>query len=111
MGCARRCAASYVCPRSCALPMVMCPPPCTEVPLDDERSSCGCTVAIFGGVRMQLPEMVFGDNWFELVHESGVTFCFDVAGALQRWALLSLELIDDRRAGSLQSDEAKRGRC
>ena len=31
-----------------------------EQPLEDERSACGCTNIVFDGVRMQLPEMVFG---------------------------------------------------
>ena len=40
-----------------------------EVPLEDERSACGCTAVIFGGVRHQMPEKVFGSNWLELRHE------------------------------------------
>ena len=71
-----------------------------EVPLDDENSACGCTTIVFGGVRMQMPEKIFGSTWLEVRHpERGIAFCFDTAGALQRWALLSLELIDDRRSG------------
>ena len=73
---------------------------CAEVPLDDERSACGCTTIVFGGLRMQMPEKIFGNNWFELQHaERGVAISFDCAGALQRWALGSLALVDDRRAG------------
>ena len=71
-----------------------------ELPLDEERSACGCTTIVFGGVRMQLPDKVFGNNWMELRHAGrGVAFCFDCAGALERWARLSVQLIDDRRAG------------
>ena len=71
-----------------------------EVPLDDQRSACGCTTIVFGGVRMQMPDKVFGNNWLELQHlASGIAFAFDCAGALERWAELSRELIDDRRAG------------
>ena len=70
------------------------------MPLDDESSACGCTTIVFGGVRMQMPEKIFGSTWIELRNaELGITFCFDCAGALQRWAELSLELVDDRRAG------------
>ena len=28
-----------------------------EVPLDDERSACGCTTIVFGGVRMQISHL------------------------------------------------------
>ena len=71
-----------------------------EVPLDDERSACGCTTVVFGGVRMQMPEKIFGNNWLELRHaERSLAIGFDCAGALRRWAQLSLELVDDRRAG------------
>ena len=49
---------------------------------------------------MQMPEKVFGNNWMEVQHaERGIAICFDTAGALRRWALLSLELVDDRRSG------------
>ena len=71
-----------------------------EVPLDDERSACGCTTILFGGVRMQMPEKIFGNNWLELQHrERSLALCFDCAGALRRWAQLSLEMVDDRRSG------------
>ena len=47
-----------------------------------------------------MPEKIFGSTWVEVRQpERGITFCFDCAGALQRWAELSLELVDDRRAG------------
>ena len=70
-----------------------------EVPLDDERSACGCTTIVFGGLRMQMPEKIFGNNWLELRHaDSKIAFCFDCMGALRRWALLSLDLVDDRRS-------------
>ena len=71
-----------------------------EVPLEDERSACGCTAVIFAGVRHQMPGKVFGSNWLELRHEpSGTVLCFDTAGALLRWSELSLELLDTRRSG------------
>ena len=71
-----------------------------EVPLEDERSACGCTVVVFGGVRMQLPDKVFGRNWLEMHHAaSGVMLSFDCISALQRWAQLSLLLIDEARSG------------
>ena len=56
-----------------------------EVPLDEENSACGCTTIVFGGVRMQMPEKIFGASWLELRHPTlQVAFCFDCAGALQR---------------------------
>ena len=49
-----------------------------EVPLEDDRSACGCTTVVFDGVRMQLPEKVFGFSWLELRHEElDIVFCFD----------------------------------
>ena len=71
-----------------------------ELPLEDERSACGCTTVVFDGVRMQLPEKVFGFSWLELRHsELDLVFCFDCTMALQRWAQLSVDLVNDRRAG------------
>ena len=71
-----------------------------EVPLEDDRSACGCTTVVFGGIRMHVPEKLFACSWMELRHAaSGVVLCFDGVSALRRWAALSLELIDDRRAG------------
>lgn len=71
-----------------------------EVPSEDERSACGCTSVVFGGVRMQMPEKTFGNNYWELRHdESGTVLCFDAIAALGRWAELSLALLDARRAG------------
>lgn len=71
-----------------------------ELPLEDERSACGCTTVVFDGVRMQLPEKVFGFSWLELRHaERDLAFCFDCTMALRRWAQLSLDLVNERRAG------------
>ena len=71
-----------------------------ELPLEDERSACGCTTVIFDGVRMQLPEKIFGSSWLELRHPGlDVAFCFDCTMALRRWAQLSLDVVNDRRAG------------
>ena len=71
-----------------------------EVPLDDERSACGCTTIVFGGIPMKLPEKIFGDNWLEIQHvERKIAICFDSFGALCRWAQLSRGIVDDRRAG------------
>ena len=71
-----------------------------EQPLEDEQSACGCTNIVFDGVRMQLPEKVFGLSWLELRHaELDLAFCFDCTMALRRWAQLSLDMINDRRAG------------
>ena len=53
---------------------------------------CSCGSALVMGVRMHLPEGVFGHNWLQMTHEaSGVTMRFDIAGALMRWVLLSVE--------------------
>ena len=71
-----------------------------EVPLEDERSACGCTNVVFGGIRHQMPEKVFGNNWLELHHApTGLVVCFDCASALVRWSELSLQLVDARRSG------------
>ena len=47
----------------------------------------------------RMPKKMVGNNWLELRHApSSVALCFDTAGALRQWALLSLELLDDRRS-------------
>ncbi|KAL1523364.1 hypothetical protein AB1Y20_018308 [Prymnesium parvum] len=71
-----------------------------EVPLEDERSACGCTTVVFDGVRMQLPEKLFGRSYLELRHAGlDVAFCFDAMLALRRWAELSVGLVNARREG------------
>ena len=53
--------------------------------LDEERSACGCTTIVFGGLRMQMPEKIFGNNWLELRHaDSKIAYCFDCAPAEDR---------------------------
>ena len=71
-----------------------------EVPLEDESSSCGCTVAVMRGVRMHLPEKVFGGNWLELHHEpTGFHLGWDPLSALQTWAREALTSLDIKRGG------------
>jgi len=72
-----------------------------DVPLDEDASSaCGCVLVVFSGVRMHLPEKVFGGSWVELSHApSAVHLAFEPLAALAAWARASLAAIDDRRAG------------
>jgi WD40 repeat protein len=53
---------------------------------------CSCGSALVMGVRMHLPEAVWGNNWVRLTHEaSGTLLRFDTDGALLRWVLRSLK--------------------
>lgn len=70
-----------------------------EVPYESENCKL-CAMVVVGGVRMHLPEKLFGRSWFELHHEpSGICLTFDAMGALQSWAGLSVRTLDERRAG------------
>lgn len=56
-----------------------------DVPYEDENCNF-CSVVIVGGVRMHLPEKLFGRNWFELRHgPSNLVLSFDAMGALGSW--------------------------
>ena len=67
---------------------------------------CSCGSALVMGVRMHLPEGVFGHNWLRLTHEaSGVELRFDITGALMRWVLLSVE----HGSGGLKVTAAREG--
>ena len=71
-----------------------------EVPLEDESSGCGCTVAVMRGVKMHLPEKLFGGNWLELHHEpTGFHLGWDPLSALQTWAREALTSLDIKRGG------------
>ncbi len=53
---------------------------------------CTCGAALVMGVRMHMPESVFGDNLVELVHaQSGVRIRFTALAALRAWARSSIE--------------------
>ena len=92
-----------------------------EVPYEDPRVQCACVDVIQGGVRMKLPEKVFGRNFLELKFSPAreersraeepeetppavaavapsVTISVDAADALRRWVTLSLDVLDDRRS-------------
>ncbi|CAK0876496.1 unnamed protein product, partial [Prorocentrum cordatum] len=83
------------------------PGPEHEVPrtggIPDQLSvypNCSCVALVQCGVRMRLPMKIFAHNFVELVHGSTrVAVCADAAGALRRWAVLSLDMVNDRRAG------------
>ena len=52
---------------------------------------CTCGAALVMGVRMHMPESVFGDNLVELVHaQSGVRIRFTALAALRAWARSSI---------------------
>ena len=70
-----------------------------EVPYESENCKL-CAMVVVSGVRMHLPEKLFGRNWFELHHEpTGTSLAFDAMGALESWADLSTRALDERRAG------------
>ncbi len=70
-----------------------------EVPYESENCKL-CAMVVVSGVRMHLPEKLFGRSWVELNHEpSGVTLVFDAMGALESWADLSTRAFDEQRAG------------
>jgi hypothetical protein len=71
-----------------------------NVPWEDARAMCKCVNLVRGGISMHVPGKLFGRNFIELAHEKQrVVLAVDAAGALQRWAVLSRQLVDDRRAG------------
>ena len=70
-----------------------------DVPYEAENCRF-CAMVVVGGVRMHLPEKLFGRNWLEIRHAaSGVSLTFEAMGALQSWANLSTEELDEGRAG------------
>ena len=52
---------------------------------------CTCGSALVMGVRMHLPEAVFGSNHLTISHESGLTITFTAEDALMHWARDSVE--------------------
>jgi hypothetical protein len=68
-----------------------------DVPYEAENCRF-CTMVVVAGVRMHLPEKLFGRNWLELHHEpSGICLAFDAMGALVSWAGLSARALDEVR--------------
>ena len=70
-----------------------------NVPYESENCRF-CAMIVVGGVRMHLPEKLFGRSWLEVRHaESGTSLVFEAMGALQSWADLSIATLDESRAG------------
>ena len=69
-----------------------------DVPYEAENCAF-CAMVVVGGVRMHLPEKLFGRNWLELRHDSGLALTFEPMGALLSWAELSRAELDAQRGG------------